>query len=108
MISIQSILLIALGFLCASFVVLLIGPAFWRRAVRMTTQRLKETLPLTEDEIRADKDRIRVEYAMQVHRLEKQVKDNKLANARRPNRSFTRVPRHYPPTLPALLPPVGC
>lgn len=83
MISIQSTLLIALGFLCASFAVLLIAPAFWRRAVRLTTRQLKESMPLTEAEIRADKDRIRVEYAMQVHRLEKRVKDNKLANSRR-------------------------
>ncbi len=83
MITIQSILLIVLGILCASLVVLLVAPAYWKRAVRLTTKQLKETLPISEAEMRAQMDRIRAEYAMRVHRLETQKKESKLAATRR-------------------------
>lgn len=82
MITIQSILLFALGVLCAMFLVLLIAPALWRRAVRLTTERVMERMPISEAEIRADKDRLRVKYAIKVHRLELQADDAKLKQAR--------------------------
>ncbi len=82
MISIQSIMLVALGFLSATLLGLLIAPAFWRRAVRLTTRRLKEQLPLTDAEIRADKDRLRAEYAIRVHKLEMKVEQANLQRAR--------------------------
>jgi hypothetical protein len=81
-ISIQSIMLVALGFLTAALVGLVVAPAFWSRAVRLTTQRLKEHLPLTEAEIRADKDRLRAEYAIRVHRLETKAEQANLQRAR--------------------------
>jgi chromosome segregation ATPase len=71
--SIQSIMLVALGFLSAALLALTIAPAFWSRAVRLTTQRIKERLPVTESEVRADKDRLRAEFAMTVHRLESKI-----------------------------------
>jgi chromosome segregation ATPase len=71
--SIQSIMLVALGFLSAALLALTIAPAFWSRAVRLTTQRIKERLPVTEAEVRADKDRLRAEFAMTVHRLEAKI-----------------------------------
>ena len=43
MISVQSAMLVALGFLAASLLGLLIGSALWSRAVRLTTLRLKQT-----------------------------------------------------------------
>ena len=73
MISIQSAMLVALGFLAASLLVLVVAPAFWARAVRLTTQRIKNTMPLSEMEIRADKDRVRAEFAVKVHHLERQI-----------------------------------
>ena len=82
MISIQSIMLVALGFLSATLLALLIAPAFWRRAVRLTTRRLKEQLPLSDAEIRADKDRLRAEYAIRVHKLEMKVEQANLQKAR--------------------------
>ncbi|MBS0240732.1 MAG: hypothetical protein JSS20_01055 [Proteobacteria bacterium] len=82
MVTIQSGMLIALGFLAASLLGLLIAPAFWRRAVRLTSRRLKETIPLTEMEIEADRDRIRAEYAIKMHKLEALVEQVKLAGAR--------------------------
>jgi len=68
--NIHSAMLIILGFLIANLLVLLLAPAYWRRAVRLTTARIKKSMPLTEAEIAADKDRMRAEYAIKVHRLE--------------------------------------
>ncbi len=82
LISIQSGMLIALGFLAAMLLALLIAPAFWRRAVRLTTVRIKETMPVTDTEIRADKDRIRAEFAIRVHKLESEIEHIRLAEAR--------------------------
>ena len=82
MLSIQSIMLVALGFLTAALLALTFAPAFWSRAVRLTTQRIKERLPVTETEIRADKDRLRAEFAMTVHRLESKIDQAELNRAR--------------------------
>ncbi len=70
MLNIQSAMLALLGFLVATLLVLLLGPAYRRRTVRLTTERIKREMPLTEAEIRADKDRLRAEYAIKVHHLE--------------------------------------
>ena len=67
---IQSILLFALGFLCAGLLALMIAPAIWRRAVRLTRKRVEASAPLTLAEIQADKDRVRAEFAMAARRLE--------------------------------------
>ncbi|RWB68500.1 MAG: hypothetical protein EOQ50_28600 [Mesorhizobium sp.] len=72
---VQSVLFFALGFLCAVFLVSLIAPAVWRRAVVLTRRRLEASLPLTQAEIQADKDRVRAEYAMTTRRLEITVKN---------------------------------
>ncbi len=82
MISIQSGMLVALGFLMASLLALLLASAFWSRAVRLTTKRLKETMPVSEPEIRADLDRLRAAYAIKVHKLETQLDQAKLERAR--------------------------
>lgn len=82
MITIHSAMLVALGFLAATLLALLVAPAFWSRAVRLTTQRVKEAMPFTDAEIRADKDRIRAEYAIRVHSLENKVEQVRLASAR--------------------------
>ncbi|TGT75216.1 hypothetical protein EN802_09445 [bacterium M00.F.Ca.ET.159.01.1.1] len=72
---VQSVLFFLLGFLCAVFLVSLVAPAVWRRAVVLTRRRLEASLPLTQAEIQADKDRVRAEYAMTTRRLEITVKN---------------------------------
>ncbi|MEZ5854137.1 MAG: hypothetical protein R3D67_05105 [Hyphomicrobiaceae bacterium] len=94
MITIQSGMLVALGFLTAALLGLLLAPAFWSRAVRLTTRRLKESMPLSEMEIEADRDRIRAEYAIKMHKLETLVEQVKMAAARQQieiNRRDARV-----------------
>lgn len=71
---VQSVLFFALGFLCAGFLALMVAPAVWRRAVALTRRRIEASIPLTQAEIQADKDRVRAEYAMETRRLEMNVK----------------------------------
>ncbi|MCB1382571.1 MAG: hypothetical protein KDJ73_06510 [Notoacmeibacter sp.] len=71
---IQSVLLFTLGFLCAGFLALMAAPAIWRRAVALTRHRIEASVPLTLNEIQADKDRMRAEFAMSTRRLEMSVK----------------------------------
>jgi hypothetical protein len=82
LISIQSAMLVALGFLAASLLGLLVASAFWSRAVRLTTARIKQSMPVSEPEIRADRDRLRAEYAIKVHKLEMQLEQAKIERAR--------------------------
>ncbi len=76
---VQMIMLAALGFLFASLLALVVAPAFHARAVRLTTKRIRDSLPLSEAEMRADKDLMRAEYAVKVHQLEKQIDQSKLS-----------------------------
>lgn len=59
-----------LGFLVATLLALLILPAVWRRAVRLTTKRIEGAIPVSMAEIQADKDQLRAEFAMSARRLE--------------------------------------
>ena len=61
MISVNSAMFVALGFLIAGLLGLLLGSALWSRAVRLTTKRIKASLPISEMEIRADRDRLRAQ-----------------------------------------------
>ena len=58
MISIQSAMLVALGFLAASLLGLLLASALWSRAVRLTTRRLKAALPGWEFQYESDWHRL--------------------------------------------------
>jgi len=82
LITVYNAMLVVLGTLLAALVVLLLLPAYRRRVERFTTERIKRALPLTESEIRADKDRIRAEYATEIHKLEMKLEDAALGGAR--------------------------
>ncbi|WP_051661057.1 hypothetical protein [Bosea sp. 117] len=70
---IEAIMYSALGFLVASLIALLILPAVWRRAVRLTTKRIEGAIPVSMAEIQADKDQQRAEFAVAARRLELDV-----------------------------------
>ncbi len=71
------IMLVALGFLVASLLALMLAPFLWRRAVRLTTRRIQGTTPLSMSDIQADKDQLRAEFAMSTRKLEMNVEDLK-------------------------------
>ncbi len=75
-------MLIALGVFLACFAVFLLAPFYRRRAARLATDALRRSMPLTEAEIRADKDRLRAEHAIAIHKLEAKAEDSALSAAR--------------------------
>jgi hypothetical protein len=75
-------MLIVLGVFLAGFTVFLLAPFYSRRAARLATDALRRSMPLTEAEIRADKDRLRAEHAIAIHKLESKAEETALAAAR--------------------------
>lgn len=67
---IENIMYFALGLLVASLVALIVLPAVWKRAVRLTRRRIEAATPITMAEFRADKDQLRAEFALSIRRLE--------------------------------------
>jgi len=72
---------VAAGFLAASLLALILAPVQWRRAVRLTEQRVRSLTPLSMAEIQADKDRLRAEHAQQLRRVENALEKLKDDNA---------------------------
>lgn len=68
--NIESMMYFALGALVAALVMLMIMPAIWRRAVRLTKKRIEAATPITLAEFRADKDQLRAEFALEKRKLE--------------------------------------
>jgi chromosome segregation ATPase len=62
-----------LGVLATSLLGLVIIPAVWQRAVRLTKKRIEAATPITMAEFRADKDQLRAEFALTTRRLEMNV-----------------------------------
>ncbi|MBL4893225.1 MAG: hypothetical protein JKX91_15680 [Rhizobiaceae bacterium] len=71
----EGILYFVLGFLSAGLIALMVSPAIWNRAVVLTKKRIESSVPLTLNEIQADKDQLRAEFAMSTRRLEMSVEE---------------------------------
>ena len=69
----ENLMYFALGLLIAALGTLILLPAVWRRAVRLTKKRIEAATPITMSEFRADKDQLRAEFALQTRRLEMTV-----------------------------------
>ena len=63
---IEYVLLFGLGFISAILAALLVAPAIHRRIVVLTERRLKATMPISPAEVRAQKDFVRAEMAVEV------------------------------------------
>jgi len=70
---IEQAMVFALGFLAAGLIALAAAPAFWRRAIRLSTRRLEMQLPLSPEEILAGHDLLRAEFAVERRRLEQKA-----------------------------------
>ena len=70
---IESIMYFGIGFLCAALFGLLVIPLVHRRAIRLTMRRLEGAVPVSVEEIQADKDQLRADFAMSTRRLEMNV-----------------------------------
>lgn len=62
-----------LGFLAAALLALLLLPAVWRRAVRLTREAVLATHPSTYREVKAAQDAVRAEAALTHRRLEREL-----------------------------------
>jgi chromosome segregation ATPase len=71
--AIENIMYFALGVMLATLLALVIMPAVWKRAVRLTKKRIEAATPITMAEFRADKDQLRAEFALSTRRLEMNV-----------------------------------
>ncbi|MFQ0813469.1 hypothetical protein AVM02_10700 [Brucella anthropi] len=96
---IQSALFFILGVLVTVFVVVLLGPSVWRRAFFLARRQVQAELPITLAEIRADRDGLRAEHAVEASRLEQLLKlerrktaEQKVALARQ-YEELKRIPR---------------
>jgi len=72
----------ALGFLVAGLFTLMFLPAFWRRAMRLSMRRLRMLAPMSMEEVVAERDLLRAEFAIRERRLEQDVASVKAARAR--------------------------
>ncbi len=79
---ISTLMLVALGFLAASLVSMLIVPSIWRHAVKATAKRLQFAAPDSVVEVRADRDQLRAEHALAIRKLEVRIGElkEKLSN----------------------------
>ena len=60
----------ALGFLLGCLVALMLAPPLWNRAVKLTTRKLEATMPMSLNDIQADKDQLRAEFAIELRKVE--------------------------------------
>ncbi len=63
-------LVFALGFLVAGLLALSALPAVWRRALRLTDERLSRLVPLSAEEVSAERDHLRALHAVELRRTE--------------------------------------
>ena len=68
---IEAIIYCGAGFLFAALIGIAVAPVIHSRAVRLTMRRLENSIPQSLAEIQADKDLLRAEFALSMHRLEK-------------------------------------
>ena len=71
---IEYALLFALGFLAATLTGLLVAPAIQKRIVKFTEARMRATMPLSPQEVRAQKDMARAAFAAENARLAQSVR----------------------------------
>jgi chromosome segregation ATPase len=70
---IEQAMIFALGFFVAGLLALLFLPAVQRRAARLSARRMEMQLPLSMEEIVAERDQLRAEFAVERRRIEQKV-----------------------------------
>ncbi|WP_232366185.1 coiled-coil domain-containing protein [Methylocystis silviterrae] len=78
---IEQAMYFALGFLVAGLFALMFLPAFWRRALRLSMRRLQMLAPMSMEEVVAERDLLRAEFAVRERRLEQAMEATQTARA---------------------------
>lgn len=71
-----------LGAFSAGLLALMLLPAFWRRAMRLSRRRMEMLMPLSMDEVIAERDLLRAEFAAEQRRLEQKMEAQAAVQAR--------------------------
>ena len=66
-------MMFTLGVLTTGLLALVVLPAIWRRAVRLSTARLSRLVPLSSDEVAAERDHLRAAHAVELRRTEQKL-----------------------------------
>lgn len=74
---IELILFVALGFLAAALIGMVIAPAIYRRVVKLTERRMRSTVPLNAAEIKAAKDMERAAFAAENARISVELRNER-------------------------------
>ncbi len=74
-------MMFTLGVLTTGLLALAALPAVWRRAVRLSTARLSRLVPLSSEEIAAERDHIRAAHAVELRRTEQRLERVEAARA---------------------------
>lgn len=78
---IEQAMFFALGFLVAGLGILMLSPAIWRRAMRLSMRRLQMLAPLSREQAIAERDLLRAEFAVRERRLEQAMDAVKASKA---------------------------
>lgn len=78
---ILDILVFALGFMVAGLLALAALPAVWRRALRLSEERLSRLVPLSPEEIAAERDHLRAAHAVALRRTEQKLEGSEADRA---------------------------
>lgn len=70
---VEQAIFFGLGFAVAGLLALAVLPAFWRRAYRLTRQRLEALLPISPAEVAAERDQLRARFALERRHLELEI-----------------------------------
>ncbi|MCO5130058.1 MAG: hypothetical protein M9932_05775 [Xanthobacteraceae bacterium] len=70
---VEPIIYMAIGFLFAALLSLMLLPLVHNRAVRLTTKRLEASAPVSMTEVQADKDQLRAAFAVSARKLEMNI-----------------------------------
>jgi DNA repair exonuclease SbcCD ATPase subunit len=60
----------ALGFFLACLLAIMLAAPLWNRAVKLTTRKLEATMPMSLNDIQADKDQLRADFAIELRKVE--------------------------------------
>lgn len=78
---IEAVMLAALGFLVATVLWLLLLPAISNRADRLARRRAELSFPISVDEISAERDHLRAEFAVRQREIERRAEDHQAARS---------------------------
>ncbi|MFC7396323.1 hypothetical protein ACFQU1_03820 [Chelatococcus sp. GCM10030263] len=79
---VEAAMIFALGFFAAALLAAFFLPAFNRRTERLVRRRLEAQLPLSRQEMAAERDHLRADFAVAVRRLEREVEKQRTAYAK--------------------------